>query len=361
LEVAESDMISCVKQSAKEMCALNNLSRCFGAYREKSPSGLSVLSFLTSAAILLLTFSCLAPTGYALEITNQKSDRHVEAADTGAFFVPAPGLASTDSLNGFESKERNIQVIAANFGAPLDEIAKGFTEESFKAMGMELKSRGEFTVNGARAFLYKVLHPRADANWGKWIMLAENGGGTLEVNAIFVSGDAEAAGDLEAMLKGVYMEPLPQVAANAASPAGEIAGRPVSGDIPGHSASGNARAAATPVQPAGESRDIPSPAGGVSPDVRSESEAKPASLDTDSSKPDGDVSADLAKPALAGKNVSGDGEAASNDVTVTVGSDAVSSDTPARKAKVRIITENGIVTVEDGPTGAADGENGSAE
>ena len=49
----------------------------------------------------------------------------------------------------------------------------------------------------------------------------ENGNNTIDVNAVFVSGDAEAASDLETMLKGVYMElPRPvSASADALSPA----------------------------------------------------------------------------------------------------------------------------------------------
>ena len=359
-------MLSCAKQKTKEMCALYNLHRCSGAYPENRPAGLSLLSFLTSAAILLLTLSYLPKKGHALEITNQKSGRNVEAAGTGAFFVPAAGLTLADAFDGFESKERNIQVIVANFGAPLDEIAKGFTEETFKAMGMELKSRGEFTVNGARAFLFKVLHPNGDINWGKWIMLAGNGNNTLEVNAVFVSGDAEAASDLETMLKGVYMEPPRPVSASAdAAPAGEISVPPVSEDISETPLSEDIRADETSVQPAAESRDVIAPEGAISRDVRPENETKPAALDTDSTEPDEIISADLTKPVSADEEVRPDRETVSDDVPVSPDTDgwddAVSPDKSVRKTGVRIITEKGIVSVEDAQTGTPAGENGYGE
>ena len=297
----------------------------------------------------------------------------MEAAETGAFFVPAPGLvlaAPLDfdfiengkilypsgitleaSLGGFESKERSIQVIVANFGAPLNEILKGFTEETFKAMGMELKSRGEFTVNGARAFLFKVLHQNDDINWGKWIMLAENGNNTIEVNAVFVSGDVEAASDLEVMLKGVYMEPPRPVSANADAPSrAEISERPVS--VTPLSAD------ETPVQPAVKSQDVFAPERAISRDIRSESGTEPAPPERDSTiKPDVDVSADLAKPAGSDQDRGREGAPASNDVSVSPDIGGGDDDKSVRKTKVRLITENGIVSVEDAPAEASDGES----
>ena len=273
----------------------------------------------------------------------------MEAGKTGAYFVPAPGLALAASFDGFESKERNIQVIAANFGAPLDDIAKGFTEESFKAMGMQLKSRGEFTVNGARAYLFKVLHPSGDTNWGKWIMLAENGKNTLEVNAVFVSGDAVAASDLEIMLKGVCMEPPRPVSVNSE----DISARPASEDISIERVSADIRMGAeAPIEPATKSWDVPAVKRAVSRDVRLGSETKQAPLEKDSIKPD-ETTVDSVKPA------NDDGDNAAVPVSPDIGSgDVVSSD---RKTRLRIITEEGVVSVQEASTVASGDENVSGE
>lgn len=358
-------MLSCVIQTTKEMCALNNLRRCSGASSENRSVRLSVLLLFACAAILLLMLSCHASKVYALEMTNQNSDRHVKVGETGAFFVPAPGLTLADSLIGFESGERNIQVVVANFGAPLDEIAKGFTEETFKAMGMELKSKGEFTVNGARALLFKVLHPSGDTNWGKWIMLAENGNSTLEVNAAFISGDAEAASDLEVMLKGVYMEPPRPVSASPdAASAGRISERTVSEDVVGHPLSEDVRADESSLEPAEKSQDVPAPKGAVSQDVHPEDETEPAPEETNLINLNGAVSADLTKPVSADEGAERD-KTVSNDVPASPdaggGDDTLSPGSSGRKTKVRIITEKGIVSVEDAPTLAPEGENGSGE
>ncbi|MDR3164215.1 MAG: hypothetical protein LBU13_01390 [Synergistaceae bacterium] len=256
----------------------------------------------------------------ALEITSRKSNRHVEATGTGAFFVPAPGLVWAAALDGFESKERNIWVFVDNLGGSLDDIAKGFTEESFKAMGMEMKSKGEFTVNGARAYLFKVLHPDGGINWGKWVMLAENGKNTITVNAVFISGDADAAVDLEVMLKSIYMEPPRPVSAItdkiSKRPAPKrVSSRPLSADV-------------------------------------STGEALPKKS---SIEPNGAVSADLTERDRA---------AAPNDAAVSPdigGRGGVFSNKSDRKTNVRIITENGVVSVGGTQAAASDGENVSSE
>jgi hypothetical protein len=144
----------------------------------------------------------------ALQVTNQKTDSHVGVPGTNVYFAPARGLSIASAFGGFESKARRIEVIVANIDAPFSDIASGFTDVSFQTKGMELKSRGDLTINGGRAVLYKALHPDSGINWGKWIMLAENGGRTLVVNAVFISGDADAASDLEIMLKGLYLDDL---------------------------------------------------------------------------------------------------------------------------------------------------------
>ncbi|MDR2779857.1 MAG: hypothetical protein LBB28_01895, partial [Synergistaceae bacterium] len=145
--------------------------------------------FLAFLAVLLFALTANAST---LQVTNQKTDGHVAAPGTNVYFIPARELSPASAFGGFESKGRRIEVIVANIDAPFDEIAASFTDASFRSKGMELKSRGDLTINGGRAVLFKVLHPDAGINWGKWIMLAENNASTLVVNAVFISGDTDA-------------------------------------------------------------------------------------------------------------------------------------------------------------------------
>jgi hypothetical protein len=163
---------------------------------------LNKVFFAFLAALLVMS----AANASTLQVTNQKTDKHVAVPGTNVYFVPARELSQASAFGGFESKGRRIEVIVANIDAPFADIAASFTDASFQSKGMELKSRGDLTINGGRAILFKVLHQDAGINWGKWIMLAENGGSTLVVNAVFISGDADAASDLEIMLKGLYLD-----------------------------------------------------------------------------------------------------------------------------------------------------------
>jgi len=169
------------------------------------------------AALLGILF-ILPPPASALDITSQKTERHVLVPGTNAFFAPASGLVLASEFGGFESKNRRIEVIVAYLDGPISGIEAGFTEASFESLGMNLLAKGDFTIDSRRAVLYKVLHDDGNMRWGKWVMLAENGPGTLVVNAVFVSGDADAAVQLEQMLKGVYMEPAGAAAVAATSP-----------------------------------------------------------------------------------------------------------------------------------------------
>jgi hypothetical protein len=159
--------------------------------------------FLAFLAVMLVV---PAADASILQVTNQKTDDHVAVSGTNVYFAPARELSPASAFGGFESKGRRIEVIVANIDAPFADIAAGFTDASFQSKGMELKSRGDLTINGGKAILFKVLHPDAGINWGKWIMLAENGDSTLVVNAVFISGDADAASELEVMLKGLYID-----------------------------------------------------------------------------------------------------------------------------------------------------------
>jgi hypothetical protein len=193
--------------------------------------------FLAFLAALLIVSAADAST---LQVTNQKTDKHVAVPGTNVYFVPARELSLASAFGGFESKGRRIEVIAVNIDAPFDEIAAGFTDASFRSKGMELKSRGDVAINGRKAILFKVLHPDSGINWGKWIMLAENADSTLVVNAVFISGDADAASDLEIMLKGLYIDDAVQAkSANAPASAAQVsepATSAYSGDVSSNSA-----------------------------------------------------------------------------------------------------------------------------
>ncbi|MDR1471325.1 MAG: hypothetical protein LBS75_02270 [Synergistaceae bacterium] len=134
-------------------------------------------------------------------------------------------------FDGFESETRAVEVVVVNIKSDFDGIVKNFTELSLKSRGVELRSRGDLVINGGRAVLFKAFHPDGDRNWGKWILLSENGGNTLVVNGIFVSGDAEAAEDVEAMFKSLFLDIASFDAVPASYPASGDA-LPMSGDIP---------------------------------------------------------------------------------------------------------------------------------
>jgi hypothetical protein len=188
-------------------------------------------------------------------------------------------------------------------------------------------------------------------------MLAENGNNTLTVNAVFVSGDAVAASDLEIMLKSVYMEPpRPVLTSSDAASQGEISVLPASADV---------RTGSEAVQPAPKSQDVltTNRVISISQDIRSADNTPPRQEDL--TEPDRAVSADLIRPVSADEDIKRNDAAASNDSLVSPdiggGDDAVSSDESGRKTKVRIITENGVVSVEDVPTETPGGENGPVE
>ena len=170
--------------------------------RLKSPLYVS----LYMLAVLIAVMFILPLPASALDIASLKTERHVLVPGTNASFAPAPGLVLASEFSGFESKNRGIEVIVAFLDGHIRGIEEGFTEASFTSLGMNLMAKGTFTIDSRHAVLYKVLHDDGNMRWGKWVMLAENGPGTLVVNAVFVSGDTNAAVELEQMLKGVYME-----------------------------------------------------------------------------------------------------------------------------------------------------------
>ena len=152
----------------------------------------SILVFLLSAAVL-----------HAAELTNEMTSEYVKVPSVEAYFKPTKDMVPSQRFDGFEALGRNIEVVLALIRSPFDGIAQNFTKDTLKTRGVDVLSRSEITINGHRGVLVKALHPDAEINWGKWILVLENGDATLVANGVFVSGDGNAAVELESMLKGV--------------------------------------------------------------------------------------------------------------------------------------------------------------
>jgi hypothetical protein len=274
------------------------------------------------------------PAFAALEITNQKTAEHVGVPGMNAHFAPAPGLKLASAFDGFESRARRVEVIVANIAAPFPVIEDGFTESSFKSGGMQMMSRGDFMVNGARGVLFKVMHPDGETKWGKWVMLVENGQDTLVVNAAFVSGDAQAASDLERMLKSVYLAPV-----ESARSESEISlGTPEDG---------SASADMTPSVPPAASKDSRQGAAGAESVLRSVS--RDISVSFDKKEALSNIVRDITASADAAperENILLSPDVSSIDAS-SGDESAVSGDRRTRRNAVRIITEEGIVTSGD--------------
>jgi hypothetical protein len=131
---------------------------------------------------------------------------HVEAPGTGAYFVLAKDMSLSDRFSGFASEARGIEVVVANIKSPYNTISEAFTDSTLKTRGLEVGSKATLTINGADATLFKALHQEEGKKWGKWILLLDSGQETIVVNGMFVSGDGDAARDVEMMLKSVVVK-----------------------------------------------------------------------------------------------------------------------------------------------------------
>jgi hypothetical protein len=287
------------------------------------PSGFGKFSWsFALCAIACAVLSGSPSNAGVLELLNEKTSKHVEIPGTGAWFIPAPGLSVSGKFDGFASEARKIDVVVANIKSPFAGIARGFNEPSLLLRGVELKSTGEMTVNGARALLLKALHKDGESIWGKWIMLLENGSGTIVVNAIFVSGDADAAADLEVMLKSVYPEPeaaaAPDIPASVDAPDRGVVSR--DRDVPPSAASGDETSASGdlsssdvfPPSDSAISSDIPTPSRGEDYDVDEAFRDLTRKLDSE----DNSVVSDDATPdaAAVSEDVTPADEPASDDL-----------------------------------------------
>jgi acetaldehyde dehydrogenase (acetylating) len=156
--------------------------------------------------VSFLLLSC-AGADAAVEIENALTAEHVRVPGLDAYFIPVTGMSLSERFNGFATGARKIEIIVADIKVPYMELYEKFTDSVLKDRGIVVGSRGSLTINGSVATLLKALHADGDNKWGKWIMLLDDGGdGTIVANGVFVSGDSDAAKDVEAMLKSVVVK-----------------------------------------------------------------------------------------------------------------------------------------------------------
>jgi hypothetical protein len=142
----------------------------------------------------------------AVDIINELTEGHTRMPGTNIYFIIPGDMRPSDRFNGFASDGRGIEVVVASIKSPYSEISGVFTDANLLTRGVKIGSRGYITVNGSTGILLKALHEDGDKKWGKWIMILEDGNDSLVVNGIFASGDADAARDVEAMLKSVVLK-----------------------------------------------------------------------------------------------------------------------------------------------------------
>ena len=163
--------------------------------------------FVIVFALLLFSISKDSPAiAASVSITNEMTAGHVEAPGTGVYFVLAKDVSASERFSGLASESRNIEVVGANIKSPYSEISESFTDSTLKTRGLAVGSKATLTINGSDATLFKALHQEDGKKWGKWILLLDGGQETIVVNGMFVSGDADAARDVESMSKSVVVK-----------------------------------------------------------------------------------------------------------------------------------------------------------
>lgn len=154
-------------------------------------------------AALLAVCLLAVGTADAAVIKNVQTPEYVDLQPVEARFLLPRGVVRSTRFDGFESKERRIEVVAALLKAPYRDIADSISKSTLGARGVEVLSQTDVIINDRRGTLIKARQVDGKTTWGKWLLAIDNGGATLVVNGVFVSGDAKAAEDILAMMKSV--------------------------------------------------------------------------------------------------------------------------------------------------------------
>ena len=134
---------------------------------------------------------------------------HVRVADTSVLLSPVSGYERIKDKPLLLWNAEKMAILVEIIEHPYSAVAVAMDEKSFRADGMELKSRTELSFNGKPALFFKVLDVKSGKKWAKWLLLLGEKERSVLVVGSFLSGNQNASMAIEKMLKSVVIKPLP--------------------------------------------------------------------------------------------------------------------------------------------------------
>lgn len=141
---------------------------------------------LTAVFILCSLFS------FGQELPKVKTEKHLGINGTNIFMVPPDSFKPSANFKGFQDPlDPNSMIMIVEIPGPYPEIAKGFTTETLRTNGMELKTRQEIKVAEFDGMLIELDQSANGMVFSKQVLMYGDEKSTTIINGVYLKNSSQ--------------------------------------------------------------------------------------------------------------------------------------------------------------------------
>ena len=136
---------------------------------------------LTVVFILCSFFS------FGQELPKVKTEKHLGINGTNIFMIPPDSFKPSANFKGFQDPlDPTSMIMIVEIPGPYSEIVKGFTSETLRTNGMELKTKQDIKVAEFNGSLIELEQPANGMVFSKLVLMYGNEKSTIIINGVYL-------------------------------------------------------------------------------------------------------------------------------------------------------------------------------
>jgi hypothetical protein len=160
---------------------------------------------LILAVLAAALFSAPAFAG-GKTITTELTPEHKQVFSIPVYMNFSPQFTFTSTDEGCADESAGIAFEGSELHASYDRIVENFSKDKLALEGLDLRSRFDITLNGARAALFKIYNGSGKAVVGKWALLIDRKDRCWMISGTYDASSAADSDAVVAMLKTAYWD-----------------------------------------------------------------------------------------------------------------------------------------------------------
>lgn len=116
---------------------------------------------------------------------NSQTDEHQQISGTSIFLIPPADFLPATNFSGFQEESISASILLVEIPASFDEATKGFSDERFKAQGVDVKKTEEIMVNGDPGLLLTAEQSAYGTTFSKYLLVFGDDQNTYMLNSSF--------------------------------------------------------------------------------------------------------------------------------------------------------------------------------